>query len=458
MKQNETSTDFFYDSMQSEMEKNLFVNLKMPMETVKRILSDKDIDREKTFSICRDLMLHQPDLFEDEKQKQECIMQRIAEWTEAVGRPDERLLLAMHERWRMPMNKMMKGRLSPASVKRLLDQYIVGQEAYKEQIAVAFCMHLSRVDANNSFLTLPRSSLLVHGPTGCGKTHGLQILGKLFDLPLVVVHCNNLVPEGYIGQSISDAFTDTFMQTKSEKAMLNSIVLFDEDDKLLKANGSANNREYAETVLNEMLSITDTHGEVVFNNAYGHGKTRVIHLPTENMMFVYTGVFEGLESVVAKRLHIPDTISGISFSIGDSRITVSTFTSNELRSMANEYDFVELGMKPELMGRIGNIVSVEELTMSQLAEVLDKARPSLIQQYVNFFENYGINLQVTDDGKRRIAEIASELHFGARGLGKVLGGVLTDAMTSLDVADDGAVRELTVDEEYVNKRFKLLNI
>jgi hypothetical protein len=54
--------------------------------------------------------------------------------------------------------------------------------------------------------------------------------------------------------------------------------------------------------------------------------------------------------------------------------------------------------------------------VEDLFEILKHSEGSIIRQYVNAFESYGIDLQLTDPGLYRIAQKAYEEHTGARSL------------------------------------------
>jgi ATP-dependent Clp protease ATP-binding subunit ClpX len=59
----------------------------------------------------------------------------------------------------------------PAEIKRVLDQYVIGQERAKKILAVAVHNHYKRVDSQmvTSDVDLQKSNILLIGPTGSGK-------------------------------------------------------------------------------------------------------------------------------------------------------------------------------------------------------------------------------------------------------------------------------------------------
>jgi ATP-dependent Clp protease ATP-binding subunit ClpX len=62
------------------------------------------------------------------------------------------------------------------------------------------------------------------------------------------------------------------------------------------------------------------------------------------------------------------------------------------------------------------VVSCQELSIDDLFQILKNSEGSILRQYVNAFEAYGIDMTPTDAGLLRIAQKAYEEHTGARSL------------------------------------------
>jgi ATP-dependent Clp protease ATP-binding subunit ClpX len=62
------------------------------------------------------------------------------------------------------------------------------------------------------------------------------------------------------------------------------------------------------------------------------------------------------------------------------------------------------------------VVSCHELGVQDLFDILKNSEGSIMRQYVNAFEAYGIDLIPTDPGLYRIAQKSHEEHTGARSL------------------------------------------
>ena len=108
---------------------------------------------------------------------------------------------------------------------------------------------------------------------------------------------------------------------------------------------------------------------------------------------------------------------------------------------------------PELQGRLPIRVELSALTVEDFERILTEPNASLAQQYKALLATEEVSLNFTDDGIKRIAEVAwkvneSTENIGARRLHTVLERLLDDA--SFDASDKGGT-EVTVDTAYVDK-------
>ena len=107
------------------------------------------------------------------------------------------------------------------------------------------------------------------------------------------MNCNNLVQEGIHGAHITDVFSEIYDECNQELEPVESaVILLDEFDKLFLKG------EFNERVLNELLNIIDDNNSVSFST----GMLTSERVSTKNMLFIFSGVFNGIEEVVRKRL------------------------------------------------------------------------------------------------------------------------------------------------------------
>ena len=108
---------------------------------------------------------------------------------------------------------------------------------------------------------------------------------------------------------------------------------------------------------------------------------------------------------------------------------------------------------PELQGRLPIRVELSALTVDDFERILTEPNASLTEQYKALLNTENVALKFSDDGIKRIAEVAwrvneSTENIGARRLHTVLERLLDDA--SFDASDKGG-SEVLVDTAYVDR-------
>jgi ATP-dependent HslUV protease ATP-binding subunit HslU len=109
---------------------------------------------------------------------------------------------------------------------------------------------------------------------------------------------------------------------------------------------------------------------------------------------------------------------------------------------------------PELQGRFPIRVELESLNTEHFVRILTEPQNALIRQYTELLKTDGVTLTFTEDGIRRIAEVASEVNdrtenIGARRLHTIMTVLLEDVM--FDVPDSG-LQNFEVTAEIVDNR------
>ncbi|MBR5731434.1 MAG: ATP-dependent Clp protease ATP-binding subunit ClpX, partial [Firmicutes bacterium] len=87
-------------------------------------------------------------------------------------------------------------------------------------------------------------------------------------------------------------------------------------------------------------------------------------------------------------------------------------------------------------GRLPVIATLDELSIDALIDIITKPKNAIVKQYKKLFEMDGVELEVTDDAIRRVAEKALERKTGARGLRAILESVMTDTMFEIPSRPD----------------------
>src|SRR5438445_947298 len=82
----------------------------------------------------------------------------------------------------------------PAEIKAVLDEYVIGQERAKKNLAVAVYNHYKRIDSRVEAdgVELQKSNILLIGPTGTGKTLLAQTLARILNVPFAIADATTL--------------------------------------------------------------------------------------------------------------------------------------------------------------------------------------------------------------------------------------------------------------------------
>ena len=169
------------------------------------------------------------------------------------------------------------------------------------------------------------------------------------------------------------------------------------------------------------------------------GRRRV---STRHLLFIVSGAFMGMTEQIQRRVGSKQ----IGFaSEGESGAPVDP---SDYLQLAETRDFIEFGFEPEFIGRLPVRVACESLDAGDLRKILTQAEGNILEQYIEDFRGYGIDVSFTDGALREIAERAALEETGARGLMTVLERVLRDFKFHLPST---VVRELRIDETVISE-------
>jgi ATP-dependent HslUV protease ATP-binding subunit HslU len=107
-------------------------------------------------------------------------------------------------------------------------------------------------------------------------------------------------------------------------------------------------------------------------------------------------------------------------------------------------------------------VELKELKIDDFVRILIEPKSSLVRQYKELLKTESIDLQFTDDGIKRIAEVSWQVNdstenIGARRLHTVLEKLLEEISFNAGSKDSKAT-EFVIDNEYVDKNLKDLSL
>lgn len=334
--------------------------------------------------------------------------------------------------------------LNPKSIKKFLDDYIVGQEFSKKVISVCVYNHYKRIyQQKNDDLEIEKSNVIIAGPTGTGKTLIAKTIAKFLDVPIAIVDATVLTEAGYVGEDVENILTRLLQASdynieKAEKG----IIFIDEIDKISRKsdNPSITRDVSGEGVQQALLKLME--GTVVNVPPKGgrkHPDQNFIKLNTSNILFIAGGAFDGIDRIINKRLNM----SSVGFK--NSQL-LSEHNSKQIISSIIPNDLKEFGLIPEILGRLPILTYMLELDSETLRKILTDPKNALTKQYVKLFEMDNIKLEFSDDALDEIVKKAMDYKLGARGLRSICESILLDDMFNLP---GSSIKKLVVDKKYI---------
>jgi ATP-dependent HslUV protease ATP-binding subunit HslU len=107
---------------------------------------------------------------------------------------------------------------------------------------------------------------------------------------------------------------------------------------------------------------------------------------------------------------------------------------------------------PELQGRLPIRVELQALTPEDLQRILTEPKASLTEQYVALLKTEGVDLTFTEEGAKRIAEVAFEVNESTENIGaRRLHTLLERLLEKVSYEASDLTEAVVVDAEYVNE-------
>ena len=241
---------------------------------------------------------------------------------------------------------------------------------------------------------IPKSNILLLGPSGVGKTAIFNKLKKLLNVPLAIYAIPGTTQAGYKGSDLQEMLLNLYYESGEDVAKAEKgIVFIDEFDKLATSHDTGKVGTIA--IQNELLKLIEGYNMVV--------DIDLIHsfsIDTSNILFVCCGAFANL--------------------FEESKEKVVGFNNYQQKSASDKKitteDFINYGIISELIGRLPVVVQLNKLEREHLKDILLNSSESLFTTLVTTLNNEGIEIENLDETIDLIVDNAMSKNIGARGL------------------------------------------
>ena len=323
---------------------------------------------------------------------------------------------------------------TPEEIKAYLDSVVISQADAKELLSVVAYNHYKRIFFAEDGIEIEKSNVIMLGATGSGKTLLAKTLAKKLEVPFTIADATTLTEAGYVGEDVESVIERLLNQCNWDISMVEKgIVFIDEIDKKARSSESNTNTKdiSGEGVQQALLRLIEgTLVKVPLSNPSGR-KSDFVEVDTTNILFVCSGAFVGINKTVEARIK-KQTVGFNS--------KLKSKDDKEWQEYIEHEDLISYGLIPELVGRLPNLVTLNDLKENHMVQILKDSNASIIPQVQKLLEFDELDLSFDETYFRDVAKIAKNKKTGARGLKSIVENSLHSIMfRSPKLKDQGVV-------------------
>ncbi|MBO7529020.1 MAG: AAA family ATPase [Bacteroidales bacterium] len=342
---------------------------------------------------------------------------------------------------------------SPKELATIVQQYIKGQNDPILKLSVPIAMHdkCRRLGIPNII-----RSVLLMGHTGTGKSEMIRRFGDIYnDIPIVHVNSNEIVATGWRGLHLTDMLLNVMLSKGyTIEQMKHAIIMVHEFDKIVHHNQRLVG-EYSTDMdmdmVREYMYLFEPGRYLVLENGLNSNYAPCrYNLPTDNLLIIFDGAFAGIEDIIRKRLNINNRTLGFSH----SNVSDAAVNTNLMKEVSRE-DLVSWGFIPEMVGRIDEVVVMNQLTQDVIYEILTDAKDNIMQTHIDFCQRNNINLKFTKEAIHMISNKAANSGMGFRDVRSSLSKIMTPIyFEHCGMTNSSEKQTIIIDENYVAQQLK----
>ena len=278
-----------------------------------------------------------------------------------------------------------------------------------------------------------KSSVLLIGGTGVGKTAILEKIATIFNIPYVREDATRFSGTGIVGDDVDDILKDLVEAANGNRNEAEQgIVFLDEFDKLAANTGNrvdiGGDVQRALLTLLEGAKISIRPNQKEFFEPY--------EFDTTNVIFFAGGAFEGIDKIVKNRI-LKEKGGKIGFTNELQKEIITDITSDDVH---------EFGIDKQTAARLPNVIHLNNLNEDVLLEIIN-SEEGFVNLSRKSYEFEGVKLNLSDEFKRNLAHKSHLDKKGARSIKTIFSGLL-DTIDMERSKND--IEEVILDEKSID--------